>query len=45
MKLLRNEVSFGNEVIFALICVSIFHSDAISYRASDISLARKGKFH
>ena len=37
-KLLRNEVKF------ALMCVSTLHSEATSYRISDISLAA-GKFH
>ena len=39
MKLLRNEESFGYEVKFALICDSIFHSEATSYTVRCTSLA------
>ena len=44
MKLLRNEVSFGYEVKFAIMCEAHFIASATSYTVRCTSLAA-GKFH
>ena len=38
MKLLCNEVSFGHEVKFAVMCASTLHSEATSYTAGVLHL-------